>query len=168
MFCLVIVRQPGYSGPNGSNSSGGSTHINNLLSRNSTRLNQIVLEIVYAPPLSLNMYQISRAIFLSMWSDWNLWRAQAKKFPYENYLLVPITNSTVRACTRKLQHGKTGGKIWYIRLHIWVSSYIKYQLPKIEFKIRGCLVFFFFFKNSKTVFDLKNSKKIFFRVSLQF
>ena len=42
------------------------------------------------------------------------------------------------------------------------SSYIKDQLPKIEFTIRGCLVFFFLSKMPKTVFDLKNSKKFFF------
>ena len=49
------------------------------------------------------------------------------------------------------------------------SSYIKDQLPKIDFKIRGCLVFFFYFsKMAKTVFDQKDSKKNIFRVSLHF
>ena len=40
------------------------------------------------------------------------------------------------------------------------SSYIKDQLPKIEFKIRGCLVFFLFFKIAN-FFDLKNSRHFF-------
>ena len=39
------------------------------------------------------------------------------------------------------------------------SSYIKDQLPKIDFKIKGCLEFFYFSKMAKTVFDLKNRKK---------
>ena len=39
------------------------------------------------------------------------------------------------------------------------SYHIKDQLPKLEFKIRGCLAFFFFFNMSKTIFDQKNSKK---------
>ena len=47
-------------------------------------------------------------------------------------------------------------------------SYIKGQLPKIEFKISGCLEFFYSSKMAKTVFDLKKSKKILFRVSFHF
>ena len=42
------------------------------------------------------------------------------------------------------------------------SFYIKEQLSKIKFKIRICLVFFYFSKMAKTVFKLKHSKTKFY------
>ena len=46
-------------------------------------------------------------------------------------------------------------KFFFFLIRHEPSFYIKDQLPKIEFKIRDCLVFFFSSKMAKTIYDLK-------------
>ena len=63
-----------------------------------------------------------------------------------------------RTCGKNFIFKKSQGPwkwIYFFKSWLEPSSYIKDQLPKIEFKIRGCLEFFFFFKLQKRFLNLK-------------